>query len=180
MLGRSFDARSIHLRESYIAISTYVRSVHIQSLNRRLPCPRQRPRQHGPSTIRSQPFSALTNLKDHSRVPQNEDITQGFPEPPASGLAPNISERNRNAEAPMPDQPSGQTLPSDSGPDSSTGKMLPKRNESSDSGNDSTVRPQEDLTGTESGHDGTGDIQHLSRRYRYMGRALHTALAVYT
>jgi hypothetical protein len=178
MLRRSFDVRSIHLRESYIAISSYVRSVHIQRPIRRLSRPRDRPRQHDPSTIRPHPFSTLTILEDRSREPQNEDITQGFPEPPGSRLAPSKSEKNRNAEASTPHQPSAQSLPSDPGPDLPLGTTLPKGNETSDSEkNNSTARPQEDHTRTEN-HDKTDDTQHLSRQYRYMGRVLRTTLAV--
>jgi hypothetical protein len=180
MQRRSLNARSIHARESYIAISSYVRSVHIQRPNRRFFCPRGRPCQYDSSTIHSHQFSILTNLKDHSRVTRNEDVTQGFPEPPGLGLAPSTSERNRNAEAPTPHQSSGQSLPPDHAPGSSAGTILPDRNKSSDSEkNDSTARPQEDLTGAECGHDKRSCTQHLSRRYQYMGEVLHHTHAVY-
>jgi len=180
MQRRSLNARSIHLRESYIAISSYVRSVHIQRPNRRFFCPRGRPCQHDSSKIHSHQFSTITNLKDHSRVPRDEDITQGFPEPPGSGLAPSTSERNRNTEAPTPHRSSGQSLPPDPAPGSPAETILPNRNKNSDSEkNDSPARPQEDLTGAECGHEKTGCTQHLSGRYEYMGKVLHHSHPIY-
>jgi hypothetical protein len=177
MLRQSLIARSIHLKDSYIAISKYVRCGHARVPNRQFYCPHDPARRSGTSTTHSNPFSTLRNLKDRPRIPQDADITQGFPEPPESGSAPSTSEGNGKAEAPTPHQPSEESLPSDPGPDIPIRQVLSKNFESPRPKKDNASAPShEDLMGTEGDHDGKGGIHYSSGQYKYMGRAISTAL----
>src|SRR3954471_14789930 len=105
MLRQGLNARSIQLRDSYIAISNYVRCGHARS-NRRFSCLRHRSRRTDASTTHLNTLSTFRNLNDLSRKPQDEDITRGFQEPPGSVLFPTILEENEKAQTQMPHLPS--------------------------------------------------------------------------
>ena len=171
MLCQSLHARRSHLRESYIAISNYVRFGHSRTLKRNSCRPRDLMQRARLSTTRSHPFYTLRALKDRPRIPQDEDITQGFPEPPQSGLVPGTSERDRKPNAPGSNQGSEKSLPLDPGADLPVGSVLHHDGErSSTSGNDASVALPEQSTETEANHDGGVKVRRPSRQYKYMGR----------
>ena len=173
MLRQGLNARSRHLRDSYIAISNYVRSSHTRSSNQQFSCLCDRTRRPGPSTTHSNRFSNLRNLEDRSRIPHDEDITEGFPEPPESVVAPSESEGNGKALTPTPHQPSEESLPSDPGPDVPIRAVWPKNPKSAKSNKNATpALSQEDPAGTEGARYGKGGMHHLSGQYPYMGMAI--------
>jgi hypothetical protein len=167
MLRQSLNARSIQLRDSYIAISNYVRCGYARP-NRQFSCLRDRPRRTDTSTTHLNTFSTFRNLNDLSRTRQDGDITRGFPEPPESVLSPSTLEENEKAQTQMLHQPSKESLPSDPGPDVPlrTGRL--KKHDSSPS--------QEHLAGGQGHDDGIGDIQHSNGQYKYMGKLILIAL----
>lgn len=174
MLRRSFDAKSIHLRDSYIAISIYVHPVHIRRPGRQFPRPRHRARQGGPATTCSHAFSTLRNLKSPSQISQDEDIFRGFPELPESGSVLGTIRKNGAVDAPTPPPRSEESLSSDPGPDPPIRKILPKKKERLDHvRNKTSALSQEDLSGTAGGHNKRGDRPHSSQRYGYMGMFLY-------
>ena len=176
MLRQSLNARSIQLRNSYIAISNYVRCGHARP-NRQFSCLRDRSRRTGTSTTHLNTFSTFRNLNDLSRTPQDEDITRGFPEPPESVLAPPTSEENKKTQTQTPHQPSKEPLPSDPGPDVPLRKeWLEKHDSSAPNTKNTPATPQEHLVGSQGHDDGTGGIQHSNEQYKYMGKLISIAL----
>jgi hypothetical protein len=168
MLRQSLNARSIQLRDSYIAISNYVRCNHARP-NRQFSCLRDRPRRAGAPTTHLNTFSTFRNLNDLSRTPQDEDITRGFPEPPESVLPPTLEE-NGKAQTQAPRQPSKESMPSDPGPDVPLGTE--RFNEEDSSVPNAPAPSQEHLVGSQNHGDGTGDIQHSDGHRKYMGKLI--------
>jgi hypothetical protein len=175
MLRQSLNARSIQLRDSYIAISNYVRCGHARP-NRQFSCLRDRSRRTDTSTTHLN-FSTFRNLKDRSRTPQDEDITRGFPEPPESVLPPPTLEESEKAQTQTPHQPSEESLPSDPGPDVPLRtEWLKKHDSPAPNMKKAPASPQEHLVGSQGHGDGTGDIQRSNGRYTYMGKLISIAL----
>ena len=178
MLRQSFNARSIHLRDSYIAISNYVRCGHARP-NRQFPCLRDRSRRTKASTTHLNTFSTFRNLNDLSRTPKDEDITRGFPEPPESVLAPPTLEESEKTQTQTPHQPSKEPLPSDPGPDIPLRKAWSKKHDRpAPNMKNAPAIPQEHLIGSQGHSDGTGSIQHSNEQYKYMGKLISIALLV--
>jgi len=175
MLRQSLNARSIQLRDSYIAISNYVRCGHTRP-NRQFSCLRDRSRRTDASTTHLNTFSTFRNLNDLPRTPQDEDITRGFPEPPESILPPQTLEENEKAQTQTPHRPSEESLPSDPGPDVPlrTG-WLKKYNSSAPNKKNASAPSLEHLVGSQGHGDGTGDIQHSNGEYKYMGKLVSIA-----
>jgi hypothetical protein len=174
MLRRSLNARSIQLRDSYIAISNYVRCNHARP-NRQFSCLRDRPRRADAPATHHNTFSTFRNLNDLSRTPQDEDITRGFPEPPESVLPPPTLEENEKAQSQAPRQPSKESLPSDPGPDVPLRTERLKEQDSSVPNMKNAPAPsQEHLVGSQNHGDGTGDIQHSDGQRKYMGKLIST------
>ena len=178
MLRQSFNARSIHLRDSYIAISNYVRCGHARP-NRQFPCLRDRSRRTKASTTHLNTFSTFRNLNDLSRTPKDEDITRGFPEPPESVLAPPTLEESEKTQTQTPHQPSKEPLPSDPGPDIPLRKAWSKKHDRpAPNMKNAPAIPQEHLIGSQGHSDGAGSIQHSNEQYKYMGKLISIALLV--
>ena len=174
MLRQSLNARSIQLRDSYIAISNYVRCGHARP-NRQFSCLRDRSRRTDALTTHLNAFSTFRNLNDLPRTPQDEDITRGFPEPPESVLAPPTLEESEKIQTHY--QPSKESLPSDPGPDVPVRKEWPKKHDSSTPNMKNTpAAPQKHLVGSRSHDDGTSGTQHSNGQYKYMGKLISTAL----
>jgi hypothetical protein len=174
MLRQSINARSIQLRDSYIAISNYVRCGHARP-NRQFSCLRDRSSRTDTSTTHLNTFSTFRNLNDPSRTRQDEDITRGFPEPPESVLAPPTLEESEKTQTQTPHQPSKEPVPSDPGPDIPLRKVWPKKHDSSAMKN-TPATPQEHLVGSQGHDDGTDGIQHLNEQYKHMGKLISIAL----
>ena len=164
MLRQSLNARRIHLRESYIAISKYLHFGHARIPNRHFCCPRDGIRRTRLSKAYPNTFCTLQNLGDRPRLPQDKDITQGFPEPPQPGPVPDASEENGKTHALGSNRPLEESLSSGSGPDVPFRRILIKDHGISRS-NDSTgcIGSQESPIGADGDH-----VQR--RRYPHMGR----------
>src|SRR5256885_1406402 len=170
MLRQSFNAGSIQLRESYIAISNYIRCSHVRAPNRKFLCLRDRAHRAGPSSIHLHPFSTLRSLHNRSEILEGENITQGFPEPPGSGLTQSTPEGNGLVQASASPQASEPSLPSDPGPDVPVRAVYPQNHESSNPYNTNpSAPPQGVLMGKEGGHVGEGGKPNSRPQYRYMG-----------
>ena len=175
MLRQSLNARSIQLRDSYIAISNYVRCGHARP-SRQFSCLRDRSRRTNASTTHLNTFSTFRNLNDLPRTPQDEDITRGFPEPPESVFPPSALEENEKAQTQTPHQPSEESLPSDSGPDVPLRtEWLKKHKSSAPNMKNAPAQSQEHLVGSQGHDNGTGDIQHSNGQYKYMGKLISIA-----
>jgi hypothetical protein len=175
MLRQSLNARSIQLRDSYIAISNYVRCGHARP-NRQFSCLRDRSRRTDASTTHLNTFSTFRNLNNLPRTPQDEDITRGFPEPPESVLPSSTLEENEKAQTQTPHQPSEEPLPSDPGPDVPLRtEWLKKHNSSAPNMKKAPAPSQEHLVGSQGHDDGTGGIQHSNGRSKYMGKLTSVA-----
>jgi hypothetical protein len=176
MLRQSLNTRSLQLRDSYIAISNYVRRGHARP-NRQFSCLRDRPRRIDASVTHRNAFSTFRNLNDLSRRPQDDDITRGFPEPPESVPVSPILEENGKTQRQTLHRPSEESLPSDPGPDVPLRTERLKKHDSS--GLNMKIPPalsQEHLAGSQGHESGAGDIQHSNERYEYMGKLISIAL----